>query len=330
MSVKKYKVVGIGNAIVDIVANVEEDFLRKHNLLKGSMRIVDESEVKKLYSCIKSVKKLSGGSAANTIAALSSLGNPVAFIGKVGNDMLGKLFEEDLKNLGVNYCALKADSRLPTACCIIFTTPDAQRTMNTHLGISGFLSPEDIDEDAISQSEVIYLEGYLWDSREAKKAFKKAVKIAIRAGGKVALSLSDSFCVKRHRVEFLSLIRNYVDIIFANEEEIKSLYKTKNLESAIYKCMMIKRVFVITRSEKGSIIVSNGEVNKVPAERSVNVVDTTGAGDLYAAGFLHGLVRGMDLEACGRIGSIIAAEVLGQFGARIETPLAKILSEKGF
>lgn len=330
MHSKKYKVVGIGNAIVDILANVEDDFLKAHNLDKGAMKIVDEFEMKKLCSCIKAVKKMSGGSAANTIAALSFLGNPVAFIGRVGNDILGKLFEEDLKSMGVKYCMLKADSRKPTACCVVLTTPDAQRTMNTFLGVSGFLNPEDIDEAVISQSEIIYLEGYLWDSEEAKRAFKKAIIIALETGGKVSLSLSDSFCVDRHRNEFLSLIRDHVDVLFANEEEIKALFETKNLKSALYDCMKLKNICVITRSEKGSIIVSKGKVSTIPAEKGISVIDTTGAGDLYAAGFFHGLVRGMSLETCGRMGSIIAAEILGQFGARLETPLIKILNKRGF
>ncbi len=330
MHVKKYKVVGIGNAIIDILANVENDFLKKHNLYKGTTRIIDESEMKKLHSCIKAVKKVSGGSAANTIAALSSLGNPVAFIGKVGNDMLGKLFEKDLKSLGVRYSLLKMDSRKPTASCVVLTTPDAQRTMNTFLGVSGFLNPRDIDETVISQSEIIYLEGYLWDSEEAKKAFKKAIRIALKTEGRVSLSLSDSFCVERHRDEFLNLVRDHVDILFANEEEIKSLFETKNLESAINECKKLKNICVVTRSEKGSVIVSSGKANVIPAEKKTNVIDTTGAGDLYAAGFLHGLVRGMNLETCGRMGSIIAAEILSQFGARLGIPLIELLNKRGF
>ncbi len=330
MHVKKYKVVGIGNAIVDILANVEDDFLKKYNLHKGTTRIIDKSEMKKLHSCIKAVKKASGGSAANTIAALSSLGNRVAFIGKVGNDTLGKLFEEDLKSLGVRYSLLKMTSREPTASCVVLTTPDAQRTMNTFLGVSGFLNPGDIDKGVISQSEIIYLEGYLWDSKEARKAFEKAISIALKTGGRVSLSLSDSFCVERHRDEFLNLIRDSVDILFANEEEIRALFETKNMESAINECKKLKKICVITRSEKGSIIVFKGKVNTVPAEKKTNVIDTTGAGDLYAAGFLHGLVRGMNLETCGRMGSIIAAEILSQFGARLEIPLIELLNKRGF
>jgi sugar/nucleoside kinase (ribokinase family) len=330
MPVKKYKVVGIGNAIVDVLANVEDDFLQKYNLKKGMMKIVDESEVRRLHTYINVKKEVSGGSAANTIAGLSSLGDPVAFIGKVRDDLLGESFEKGLKSLGVSYCTQKASSGQSTACCVVLTTPDAQRTMNTHLGISGFLGPEDIDETIISQSEIVYLEGYLWDSDEAKKAFKKAVKIARKTGGRVALSLSDSFCVRRHRVEFLHLIKNYIDILFANEEEIKSLFKTARLETAISRCREMKNICVITRSEKGSVIVFDNRVLIIPPERNINVVDTTGAGDLFAAGFLHGLIKGMDLEACGKIGSIVAAEVLGHFGARPEVSLIELVSGRGF
>jgi len=332
MNPKKYKVTGIGNAIVDILANVEDDFLKEHNLTKGTMKIVNESDIEKLCSRIKTLKKVSGGSAANTIAALSSLGNPVAFIGRVGNDEHGRLFEEDLRNIGVEYCTEKADSTCsgPTACCIVLITPDTQRTMNTFPGISGFLSPGNIDEHVISQSEIIYLEGYLLDSREAKKAFEKAIKIASETDGKVSLSLSDSFCVKRHRNEFMGLIKNNVDILFANEEEIKSLFETGSLESALYNCKELKNTCIITRAGEGSIVICNGKVNTIPPEKNVRVIDTTGAGDLYAAGFLHGYVRGMDPGICGRIGSIIAAEIISQHGARLETSLNNLLERISF
>jgi len=330
MPVKKYDVVGIGNAIVDILANVEDDFLQEHNLRKGMMRLDDELEVKRLHTCIDVVKEVSGGSAANTIVGLASLGNSVAFMGKVRDDPLGKSFEKGLKALGVDYCTKKAVSGQPTACCVVLTTLDAQRTMNTCLGISGSLGPEDIDETIISQSEIIYLEGYLWDSDEAKKAFKKAVRIARETGGRVALSLSDSFCVKRHRVEFLDLVKNHIDILFANEEEIKSLFETSTLEKAISRCKEMKNICAITRSEKGSVVVFKDRIYMISPQRNINIVDTTGAGDLYAAGFLHGLIRGMDLESCGKIGSIVAAEVISHFGARPESSLIELLNGSGF
>jgi sugar/nucleoside kinase (ribokinase family) len=316
---KKYKVTGIGNAIVDILANVEDSFLSKHNLTKGAMKIISESDMKKLNSQIKALRKISGGSAANTIAALSSLGNPVSFIGKVGNDELGRLFEKDLKCIGVNNFIAKVDSTESgsTACCIVLVTPDTQRTMGTFIGVSGLLNPDNIDENIISQSEIIYLESYLLDSKEAIKAFEKAVRIALETGGKVSLNLSDSFCVERHRNEVFNLIKNNVNILFANEEEIKSLFETSSLESALYNCKELKNTCVITRAEKGSVVISNGKVSIIPPEKNVRVVDTTGAGDLYAAGFLHGLIRGMNPEICGRIGSIVAAEIISQHGARL-------------
>ena len=330
MPVKKYKVVGLGHAVVDVLANVEDDFLPKYDLKKGMMKIVGESEIEGLRSCVDIVKEVSGGSAANTVAALSSLGHPVAFIGKVRDDMLGRAFEKGLEEIGVNYFTLKAVSGKSTACCVVLTTPDAHRTMNTYLGIAGLLTPEDIDEKVISESEIIYLEGYLWDSDEAKKAFKKAIEIAGNTGGKVALSLSDSFCVERHRGEFLDLIENYVDILFANEEEIKSLFETGNMETAISRCREMKNICVITRSEKGSVVVSEDETIKIQPERDINVVDSTGAGDLFAAGFLHGLINGRDLENCGKIGSIVAAETLSHFGARPEVSLMNLVKSRGY
>ncbi len=329
MPVKKYNAVGIGNAIVDVLANVEDDFLRENNLRKGMMRLVDELEVKRLNICINAVKEVSGGSAANTIAGLASLGNSVAFMGKVRDDSLGGSFEKEFKELGVNYCTKKAGSGQPTACCVVMTTPDAQRTMSTCLGISGSMSPEDIDETVISQSEIIYLEGYLWDRDEAKKAFKKAVRIARGTDGKVALSLSDSFCVKRHRAEFLDLVENYIDILFANEEEIKSLFETSTLEKAISGCRKTKNICVLTRSEKGSIIIFKDKTHMISPERNINVVDTTGAGDLYASGFLHGLIKGLDLKSCGKIGSMIAAEAISHFGARPKVSLSELISSRG-
>jgi len=329
MIAKKYKVLGIGNAIVDILADVGDSFLEEHNLQKGSMKIIDESEIKKLHSCVKAVKEMSGGSVANTIAALSLLGNKVAFIGKVGNDKLGKSFEKDLKSLGVSYYTLN-DGGMPTACCIVLTTPDAQRTMNTYLGVSGFLKPEDIDEASVAQSEILYLEGYLFDSSGAREAFKKAMDIAAKTGGKVALSLSDSFCVKRHRSDFLNIVKKYIDILFANEEEILALFGVKNIEEAIGHCAGIRKVSVITRSEKGSVIISDGKVNNIAAKKNNNVIDTTGAGDIYAAGFLHGVIKGMDPVSCGKLGSSVASEVLSQFGARLNKSIIELINKNSF
>jgi sugar/nucleoside kinase (ribokinase family) len=329
-SVKKYDVLGIGNAIVDILANVEYVHLQKLNIRKGIMRLIDEFEVDKLRESIEVVNTVSGGSAANTIVGLASLGHPVAFIGKVRDDDLGVSFEEGLKEYGVYYCTPKAKSDYPTACCVVMTTPDAQRTMNTCLGISGLLNPRDIDEDAISQSKILYLEGYLWDRDEAKKVFLKAIEIAGKAGGKVALSLSDPLCVNRHRPGFLDLINNYTDIVFGNEEEIKSLLGVYRFDGVIKKCGEMKNIFAITRGAEGSVIISGDEVHILAAEKDVSVVDTNGAGDLYAAGFLHGIIKDLDLESCGRIGNIIASEVISHMGSRPVSNLEELLKSKGF
>ena len=327
---KKYDVLGIGNAIVDILANVEDDFIQKLNIRKGIMRLVDEFEMEELHSIVNVVKRVSGGSAANTIVGLASLGNSTAFIGKVRDDELGESFEKGLKDFRVDYCTPKAESGYPTACCLVMTTPDAQRTMNTCLGISGLLSPRDIDENAISQSKIIYLEGYLWDRDEARNMFLKAIEIARKAGGKVALSLSDPLCVDRHRAGFLDLVNNHTDIVFGNEDEIKSLLGVYRFDAVALKCGDIKNIFAITRGAEGSVVISGGEVHTIPAEEDVNVVDTNGAGDLYAAGFLHGLVNGMDLESCGKIGNITAAEIISHMGSRSEVDLAELIKSKGF
>ncbi|MCL4417893.1 MAG: adenosine kinase [Actinobacteria bacterium] len=327
---KKYSVTGIGNAIIDIVANVEDNFIKNHNLDKGSMKIITENEAHLLNEQISAVKMISGGSAANTVAGLAMLGHNVAFIGKVKNDALGKAFESELKSIGVTFITRKAKSNISsTARCIVLSTPDAQRTMVTCLGIAGSLGPEDIDEKIITNSSIIYLEGYLWDKDDAKKAILKAIKLAKNNGSRVAFSLSDSFCVIRHKDEFLNLINNRINILFANELEIMTLFDTDNFDSAIDKCKKLKVLVVITRSEKGSIIIFENETIFVKAQIT-KVMDSTGAGDLFAAGFLNGLIKGMDLCSCGKMGSIIASEAISHYGARPELPLTDLLKEKGF
>jgi sugar/nucleoside kinase (ribokinase family) len=327
---KKYGVTGIGNAIIDIVANVEDNFINKHNLDKGSMKIITEDEAQWLNKQISAVKMISGGSAANTVAGLAMLGHKVAFIGKVKNDPMGKAFEKELQDIGVTFLTQKAqDSVSSTARCIVLSTPDAQRTMNTCLGIAGSLGPEDIDEEIITNSSMIYLEGYLWDKDIAKKAILKAIELARNTGSRIAFSLSDSFCVKRHREEFLNLVNNHIDILFANEMEIAALLGTDNLDFAIDKCKLLNIMFVITRSEKGSIILFDHKITLVEAEKT-EVIDSTGAGDLFAAGFLSGLIKGKDLYCCGKMGSILASEVISHYGARPELSLTRLLKEKGF
>ncbi len=328
---KKFSVVGIGNAIVDVIANVDDDFLAKHDMKKGSMQLVSEDEARQVYGEIDIVKEMPGGSAANTIAGLASFGSKTAFIGKVKDDPLGNVFERGLKRLGVNCNIRKGKVGIPTGYCVVLVTPDAQRTMNTFLGASETLGPDDIDGDVISDSSVTYLEGYLCGGKESKKAFLKAIEISHKNGGKTALSLSDSLCVDCYRAEFLELVKkNYIDILFANEDEIKSLFGEKSFTGAVEKCRDMKIICALTRSEKGSIIIFKDKTHMISPERNINVVDTTGAGDLYASGFLHGLIKGLDLKSCGKIGSIIAAEVISHFGARPKVSLIELVSGRGF
>ena len=327
---KTYGVVGIGNAIVDVLADVADDFLDEHRLEKGMMKLMDEEGIKALHERVASCARESGGSAANTMAGLASLGNSVAFMGKVRDDDLGNIFEKGLNDLGVVYCTKKASTGDPTACCVVLTTPDAQRTMNTCLGISGTLGPEDIDEKIIADSHVIYLEGYLWDSHMAKKAFLKSMEIARQSGGQVALTLSDPFCVHRHREEFLHLIDKHARIIFANEEEIKTLFSAAGFEQAADRCREYDTIFALTRGEMGSVVIKGKEKHIIEAEKNIKVLDTTGAGDMYAAGFLHGYIKGKPLHICGRMGNITAAAVLVHPGARPRASIADILKEKGY
>lgn len=325
---KKYNVTGIGNAIIDIIANVEDGFISSHNLDKGSMKIISEDEALQLYDHISAVKMISGGSAANTIAGLAMLGHKVAFIGKVKNDNMGKEFEKELKAIGVTFSTKKAqNSTSSTARCIILSTPDAQRTMNTCLGIAGLLDPEDIDEEIIANSSIIYLEGYLWDKDIAKKAILKAVELAKGTGSRVAFTLSDKFCVTRHKKEFLNLASNHIDILFANEQEILELFDVKNLDSAIDRCKQLQILIVITRSEKGSVILFEQQAIFIEAEKTA-VIDSTGAGDLFASGFLSGIIKGRELYLCGKMGSILASEIISHYGARPEISLTKLLEEK--
>ncbi len=321
-----YNVLGIGNAIVDIIADVNNEFLLAEGLEKGSMSLVDEFASKNIYNKIISNIRCSGGSAANTISGFSMLGNKSGYVGKVKDDELGQLFVQDITSLGVNFSTSFSNEGPSTANCLVLVTSDAQRTMVTYLGASVGLTSDDINELDIVNSEIIYLEGYLWDPPRAKKAFLKAAKLANEAERRVALSLSDSFCVDRHRSEFRSLIKNHIDIVFANEEEIISLYNSKNLEDAIVAIRTSCDLAVITRGARGSIVVRTSEIIHINAEPVQSVIDTTGAGDAYAAGFLHGLVNHFDFQKSARIGSICASEVITHYGARPETPLLKLIA----
>ncbi|MCE5328961.1 adenosine kinase [bacterium] len=327
---KEIDVTGIGNAIVDVLARVDDSFLKTYGLEKGSMTLIDEQLAEELYSTVNVVEEVSGGSAANTIAGLAALGKKVAFIGKVKNDSLGSSFDSGLSCIGVQCKAKKVEEGLPTARCIIFVTSDAQRTMCTFLGISGALSPDDIKEhkSVIANSKILYLEGYLWDKPEAKLAIKNAIKIARESGSKIAFSLSDSFCVQRHRSDFLELIEKDLDIVFANENEIISLFEKNNFDDSIKKCSEFNVIWALTRSEKGSAVVFKDKVHDVEVDKVINLTDTTGAGDLYAAGFLHGFLESKDLKTCGRMGSAAASEIISHYGARPKISLAELFKIK--
>jgi adenosine kinase len=326
----RFDVLGIGNAIVDVIARTEEDFLLKQGMHKGAMALIDEARAQAIYAAMGPAIETSGGSAANTIVGLASLGSRSAFIGKVKDDELGRTFAHDIRAAGAAYSTPPASDGPSTARCYVLVTPDGERTMNTYLGAAQDLHPADIDADLVAASAVLYLEGYLWDPKNAKDAFIKAAKIAHDAGRTVALSLSDAFCVDRWRAEFLQLMRTRtVDLIFANEAELHSLYQTSDFDSAVSALRPDVGAAVVTRSEKGCIVLGPDGIEAVPAFPVERVVDTTGAGDLFAAGFLSGLARGADDRTCGRLGALAAAEVIGHLGARPEASLRDLANENG-
>lgn len=320
-------VTGIGNAIVDVLAHADDAFLERQGLVKGTMALVDEARARDLYGEMSAAMEVSGGSAANTLAGIASLGGRAAFIGKVRDDQLGEVFTHDIRAVGVQFDTEVAREGASTARCLVLVTPDAQRTLNTYLGACVALGPEDIDEALVAQSSVTYTEGYLWDPPQAKEAILKAWRAAARAGKKCSLSLSDPFCVERHRAEFLALVDEHVDILFANEHEIRALYQVDSFADAVRAVRGHCEVAVLTRSEKGAVVLVGDETHVVPAERVAKVVDTTGAGDLYAAGFLHGYTRGLPPGVCGRLGAICAAEIISHIGARPETPLKTLVAD---
>lgn len=322
-------VVGIGNAIVDIIARCDDDFIAAEGLAKGGMRLIDAAEADRLYSQMGPATEMSGGSAANTCAGLASLGARTAFIGKVADDQFGTIFGHDIRSIGVEYETPQSHSNAPTARCLVLVTPDGERTMCTFLGASTELGNGEIVEATIRSARVTYLEGYLFDPPEAKAAFHEAARIAAEAGRQVALSLSDTFCVERHRAAFRSLIQGGVDVLFGNQEEVCALYETDTLEDALAQLRAECTLAAVTRSGDGSIIMTPEDTIQVPAERVDEVVDTTGAGDLYAAGFLYGLARGRPLDECGRLASLTAAEIISHIGARPETSLAELARSNG-
>jgi sugar/nucleoside kinase (ribokinase family) len=326
----RFDVLGIGNAIVDVIARTEEDFLLKQGMHKGTMALIDEPRAQAIYDAMGPAIETSGGSAANTIVGLASLGSRSAFIGKVKDDELGRAFSHDIRAAGVAYTTPPAADGPSTARCYVLVTPDGERTMNTYLGAAQDLHPADIDADMVAASAVLYLEGYLWDPKNAKDAFLKAAQLAHEAERTVALTLSDAFCVDRWRAEFLHLMRSRtVDLIFANEGELHSLYQTSDFDTAVKALRADVGTAVVTRSEKGCLVIGPAGTEAVQAFPVERVVDTTGAGDLFAAGFLSGLARGADDRTCGRLGALAAAEVIQHLGARPEASLKDLARENG-
>ncbi len=324
---KSFDVVGIGNAIVDVLVYTKDSFLESHSLSKGNMELINETQAEHLYSEIGQNLETSGGSAANTIAGIAQLGGKAGFIGRVKNDNLGKSFIKEFNSTGAIFDTCPITEGPSTARCLIFVTPDAQRTMCTYLGASSFLEPNDIDLSLIKKAKVLYLEGYLFDSPAAKNAFIYAAQANKNSGGEVALSLSDSFCVTRHRDSFLRLIENNIDILFANESEIISLYNSSSLDCALEEIKGKCKIAVITCGEKGSIIITKEEKILINSFNFGKVIDTTGAGDLYASGFLMGYSNGETLSKCGKIGSICAGQIVTQLGPRSNVPLLKMVRE---
>ncbi|MCW5682493.1 MAG: adenosine kinase [Xanthobacteraceae bacterium] len=330
MAATKYDVLGIGNAIVDVLSHADEDFLTRQKMPKGSMSLIDERRADAIYNAMGPVVECSGGSAANTIVGVAMLGGSAAFIGKVKDDELGQTFARDIRASGVAFSTPMATQGPATARSFILVTPDGQRTMNTYLGAAQDLTPDDIAVDEVRSASVLYLEGYLWDPKQAKAAFVKAAEIAHDNDRTVALTLSDAFCVDRYRKEFLGLLRNNtVDLLFANEAELKSLYETGDFDAAVTALRKDVTTAVVTRSEKGAMVVTREETETVPAFPIDRVVDTTGAGDLFAAGFLYGFSQRMPHVASLRLGALCAAEIISHIGARPERKLVDLANEHG-
>jgi len=336
MSYTQFDVAGLGNAIVDVIASVDDRFLLTHRIAKGAMALVDEFRAKELHKALadasqslSSVHEVAGGGAANTLAGLASLGGNGIYIGKVFDDRLGNVFAKSMSAQGITFTTHPARLGSTTASCLIAVTPDGQRSMSTYLGACRELAPEDVDVQQLALAKILYIEGYLWDEERAKEASRKAIAAVKGAGGKIALTLSDSFCVGRFRDEFLDLLNRDVNILFANEEEAKALYEVEDFEGVIAGAQKWGGVAAFTRSAKGCVIVEEGVVHQIAAAPVEQVVDTTGAGDQFAAGFLYGLTRGKGLADCGRLGALAAAEVISHYGARPQTSLKELAAEAG-
>ena len=324
---RSFDVIAMGNAIVDVIAPVDDEFLLTHNIAKGMMTLIDEYRANHLYSAFSERREVAGGSAANTMAGLASLGAHGMFVGKVKTDRLGESFSASLKDIGVRYTTAPATDGPPTACSFIAVAPDGQRSMNTYLGASRDLSPADIKKSDIAGADILYIEGYLWDAQSAKAASRKAMTIAKETGTKVALTLSDPFCVGRFREEFLELARNDLDILFANEDEILALFEAESFDEVLQQLEQWGGIAALTRSEKGCVVVHGREVHIVDAAPVSRVIDTTGAGDQFAAGFLYGLARGKNLRVCGQLGALAAGEIISHYGARPEISLEVLAAD---
>jgi sugar/nucleoside kinase (ribokinase family) len=330
MTSAKYDVLAIGNAIFDVLVQTDESFLVQHGMTKGGMALIDEARAEAIYRAMGPAVEMSGGSAANTIVGVANLGARAVYVGKVKDDQIGRLYSHDIRAAGVSFETKPAVEGPATGCSYILVTPDGERTMNTYLGAAQDLTPGDIDPAQVAAAAMVYLEGYLWDPKHAKEAFLKASTIAHDAGRQVALTLSDSFCVDRYRDEFLELMRSgKVDLIFANEAELHSLYQTSNFDIALKQLCRDVKLGVVTRSENGCLVAAGEAITAVPAFPVDKVVDTTGAGDLFAAGFLFGLVRGAGYENAGRLGALAAAEVIQHIGARPQTSLKALAQASG-
>jgi sugar/nucleoside kinase (ribokinase family) len=324
------EVLGLGNSLIDILTYADDDYLRAQEMAKGAMTLIDEERAEALYAARVDPRVISGGSAANTVVGVASLGVAAAYVGKVKRDPLGATFADDIRSTGVSFSTAPAEHGPATGRCFIYVTPDGERTMNTYLGASTYLAPPDVDEALVKAAKVVYLEGYMWDRPAAKAAFQRAGAIARGAGRRVALTLSDSFCVDRFRGEFIDLVRSRtVDTIFANTEEVLSLYETPHFGEALDSLRAEGVLAAVTRSEKGCVVIDGHETWEVPAFPIAKLVDTTGAGDLFAAGFLAGLARGRDMVACGRLGGLAAAEIIQHLGARPNVSLAELARQNG-
>lgn len=321
----RFDVVGIGNALVDVIAHAEDRFITRHALVKGSMTLIDTDRALELYRALGSAIEMSGGSAANTMTGVASFGGRAGYIGKVSADELGDVFAHDLRAVGVRFKAGDKNSGVPTGRCIIVVTPDAERTMNTYLGASSMLNEDDLDEGMIAAGKVLYMEGYLFDRTEAKQAFRRAAEVAHDHGRQVSLTLSDSFCVDRHRSDFRALVADQVDVLFGNRGELVSLYETETFDQAVELVRQECQLAVVTTGADGCLIIGGDEIVSVPAQPVTEVLDTTGAGDLFAAGFLYGFTRGMALADCGRLGALAAAEVISHVGPRPLVELRTLL-----